>query len=91
MINSIVLSINVTTNEGINLNEISANIKSGIIDYVDSLGVGEDVILAKIIVTVMGITGVEAATMSIPSPSNERIAIADNEKGFIDPNNISIA
>ena len=91
LINSIVLSINVTTNEGINLNEISANIKSGIIDYVDNLGVGEDVILAEIIVTVMGITGVEAATMSIPSPENERIPIADNEKGFIDPNNISIA
>ena len=91
LINSIVLSINVTTNEGINLNEISANIKSGIIDYVDSLGVGEDVVLSEIIVTVMGITGVEAATMSIPSPSNERIAVADNEKAFVDPNNISIA
>ena len=43
------------------------------------------------IVTVMGITGVEAATMSIPSPNNERIAIADNEKAFVNPNNISIA
>ncbi|MDQ6989355.1 MAG: hypothetical protein Q9M19_05680 [Mariprofundaceae bacterium] len=91
LINSIILSINVTTNEGINLNEISANIKSGIIDYVDNLGVGEDVILAEIIVTVMGITGVEAATMSIPSPENERVAISDNQKAFVDPNNISIA
>jgi hypothetical protein len=91
LINSITLSINVTTNEGINLNEISANIKSGIIDYVDNLGVGEDVVLAEIIVTVMGITGVEAATMNIPSPTNERITIADNEKAHVNPNNISIA
>jgi len=91
LINSIVLSIDITTNEGINLNEISANIKSTIIDYVNNLGVGEDVILAEIIVRCMEIVGVEAATMSIPNPSNERIAIADNEKAYVEPGNISIA
>jgi uncharacterized phage protein gp47/JayE len=91
LINSIALSIDITTNEGINLNEISATIKSAIIDYVNNLGVGEDVILAHIIVKCMGITGVEAATMNIPAPSNERIAISDNEKAYVEPSNISIA
>lgn len=91
LINSITLSINATTDDGVNLNEISNNIKSAIIDYVNNLGVGEDVIMSEIIVKIMSINGVEAATFSIPSPSVERISISDNEKAFVEPDKISIA
>jgi uncharacterized phage protein gp47/JayE len=91
LIRQVSVSIDVTTNEGVNLNEISNDIKSSIIDYIDSLGVGQDVILAEMVVAVMDITGVEAITFNEPDPSIERIAIADNEKAFITPDDISVS
>ena len=91
LIARIKLSLDITTNEGVNLNEISNNIKSAIIDHVRGLNVGQDVILSEIIVTVMGISGVAAVTFNIPSPGTERISIDDNEKAFIQADDISIA
>lgn len=91
LIKRVIVSVEVTTNEGVNLNEITNDIKSAIINYIDNLGVGEDVILAEIIVKIMSITGVAAVTFNVPSPTIERISVADNEKAFIEPNDISIA
>jgi uncharacterized phage protein gp47/JayE len=91
LIRRVEVSIEVTTNEGVNLNEISNDIKTAIINYINDLGVGEDVILSEIIVAVMDITGVAAVTFNTPAPSTERISIADNEKGFIEPDDISVA
>jgi hypothetical protein len=91
LINRITVSVDVTTNEGVNLNEISNDIKSAVIDYVSNLGVGEDVILSKITVSIMSITGVAAVTFTSPDPSTERISIADSEKAFIEPDDISVS
>jgi hypothetical protein len=85
------ISINVTTNEGVNLGDISGNIKSIVINYVSSLGVGDDVILSEIIAAIMSIKGVAAVTFTFPEPSTERIVISSNEKATIDPNDIGIA
>jgi len=85
------VSVNITTNEGVNLGDISNNIKSVVINYVSTLGVGEDVILSEIIASIMQIKGVGAVTFSYPSPSTERITIADNEKATVDPNDIGIS
>ncbi len=87
----IVLTIDVTTNEGVNLGDISNNIKSVIINYVGTLGVGEDVILSEIIAAIMQIKGVAAVTFTNPVPSTERITIADNEKATVMPDDIGIA
>lgn len=91
LIKRVKISLEVTTNEGVNLNEISNDIKSAIIDYIDSLGVGQDVILSEIIVKVMSITGVAAVTFNVPAASTERISVADNEKAFVEPQDISVA
>ena len=91
LIRKISVSINITTDEGVNLGDISSNIKSVIINYVSTLGVGEDVILSEITAAVMQIKGVAATTFTYPNPSTERITIADNEKATIDPNDIGIA
>ena len=91
LIKRITINLDVTTNEGVNLNEINNDIKTAVIDYIDNLGVGEDVILSEITVGVMNITGVAAVTFTSPAPSTERISIADNEKGFIEPDDISVA
>jgi hypothetical protein len=84
------VSLDVTTQDGVNLSEISDEISSVIINYVSDLGVGEDVILSDIIVRVKNITGVAAVTFITPVPSSERISISDSEKAFIEPTDISI-
>lgn len=87
----IVITINVTTDEGVNLGDISNNIKSVIINYIGTLGVGQDVILSEIIAEVMNIKGVGAITFTNPTPDTERITIANNEKATIIPDDIGIA
>lgn len=91
LIRKITITINVTTDEGVNLGDITNNIKSVIINYIDTLGVGQDVILSEIIAAVMNIKGVAAVTFTNPTPSTERIVISDNEKATIAPEDIGIA
>jgi uncharacterized phage protein gp47/JayE len=91
LVRKISISINVTTDEGVNLGDISNNIKSVVINYVQTLGVGEDVILSEIIAAIMNIKGVGAVTFTNPTPDTERITIANNEKATIAPEDIGIA
>lgn len=91
LIRSVSLSLNVTTRDGVNLTDITNDIKSAVITYVSSLGVGEDVILSEIIARVMAISGVAAVTFTNPVPSTERIAIADDAKAFVAPESISVS
>lgn len=87
----IVVAIDITTDEGVNLGDISNNIKSVIINYVDQLGVGQDVILSEMIASIMDIKGVGAVTFTNPTPNTERIVIANNEKATVAPEDIGIA
>jgi uncharacterized phage protein gp47/JayE len=91
LVNTITIAINVATNNGVNLGDISNSIQSVIIQYVQGLGVGQDVILSEIIAQVMNINGVAAVTFTNPAPSTERITIAFNERANILPSGISIA
>ena len=84
------IALDVTTQDGVNLSEITDEIVSNVINYVSDLGVGEDVIMSDIIVRVKGIVGVAAVTFIVPSPGSERIFIADGEKAFIEPTDVSI-
>jgi len=83
LIKNISLVLTITTKEGSTIQDISDNIKSAIIDYVNGLGVGDDVILSAIIAAVMKVKGVAAATFNDPLPSEERISISANEKALI--------
>lgn len=83
LIKNISIVITITTKEGSTIQDISSNLKSAIIDYVNGLGVGEDVILSAIIAAVMKVKGVAAATFNDPAPSEERITISANEKALI--------
>jgi uncharacterized phage protein gp47/JayE len=73
------------------LGDISNNIKSVIINYVQGLGVGEYVVISEIIAQVMNIKGVGAVTFTNPVPSTERITIANNERANVVPEDIGIA
>ena len=92
LIKRLSVALQVTTNEGVNLNDITDNIKSTIVGYVNTLGVGNDAILAEITVKIMSITGVQAVTVSSPLAENDgKIAIADNERAYIELTDISVA
>jgi uncharacterized phage protein gp47/JayE len=92
LIKRITMSLQVTTNEGVNLNDVVNDIKSAIINYVNQLGVSGDVILAEVVVRVMGISGVEAVTVNSSLATTEgRIPVSDNERALIEPANISVA
>ena len=91
LIKKISIELNVTTNEGVNLGDISSSIKSSVIQYVQGLGVGEDVILSQIVASIMQIKGVAAVTFVYPVPSTERITISDNEKASISTDSIGIS
>ena len=84
------ISIDVTTKDGVNVSEISNEISSTVINYVNDLGVGQDVILSDIIVRVKRIEGVVAVTFKVPTASTERISILANEKPHISPSDITI-
>lgn len=83
LIKNISIILSITTKEGSTIQDISSNIKSAIIDYVNGLGVGDDVILSAITAVVMKVKGVAAVTFNSPVPSEERISISANEKALI--------
>lgn len=91
LVRKINITVNVTTDEGVNLGDISNNIKSVVINYIQTLGVGQDVILSEIIAAIMNIKGVGAVTFTNPTPNTERVTIANNEKATIQPEDIGIA
>ena len=91
LIKQISMILRIATKDGVNLNDVTNDIKSAVISYVASLGVGEDVVLSEIIRRVKDITGVDAVTFTSPSPSLERIAVYDNEKALTSPDLISLS
>ena len=91
LIKTVSMILIITTRDGVNLNDITNDIKSTVISYVSALGVGEDVILSEIIKRVKSIIGVDAVTFSDPSPSLERIPVSENEKALTSPDLISLS
>jgi hypothetical protein len=85
------LILNITTRYGVNLTDVISDAKSVIVQYVNGLGVGDDVILSEVITRVMSIYGVEAVTFTTPSPSEERIFILSDQKALTKPELISIS
>jgi hypothetical protein len=91
LIQKIKISADITTNKGINLNDLVNDVKSSIISYVNNLGVGEDVIISEIIVKIMDIIGVAAVTITTPAAGTERISVTDKSKAYIEPSDISVS
>lgn len=91
LIKTVSVALKITTKDGVNLNDITNDIKSTVISYVSSLGVGEDIVLSEITRRVKDITGIDAVTFTSPSPTLERIAVDDNEKALTSPDLISLS
>lgn len=91
LIKKITISLAVTTKEGVNLTDVTNEIKTSIISYISGLGVGDDVILSEIIANVMNISGIAAVTFTTPAPTTERITIADDQRAYLAPESIFLS
>jgi hypothetical protein len=91
LVKNITVNVIVKTSGGINLSTVSDAIKSAILNYIKSLGVGDDVIVSELTAAVMGVEGVESATLFDPAPTEERVVIQDNEKAVISIDDITVS
>jgi hypothetical protein len=82
--------LNVLTDEGVTLNQVTDPIKSVVIKYVNNLGVGEPVVLSEIISLVMGVRGVRSVVFINPDPEQQFITVDRNQKAILLPNNINL-
>jgi uncharacterized phage protein gp47/JayE len=70
------VEMNVTLREGISIASLENEIKSAVSGYINSLGVGEDVIIEEIRAAVINISGITDVDLSVPE---NNIPVADNE------------
>jgi len=88
------IGVTVKTIPGTPISILIDPIKSAILAYIASLGVGKDVIISEVIARVQDIPGVEAVTVTNPAPVNgitpERIILQDNEKAIAREEDIAI-
>lgn len=86
LLKQVEIAVDVRPSKGVPLSIISNSIKSAILAYISSLGVGEDVVLSQVVKKVQEVPGVDAVRIMSPSPDNdvppERIVISDNEKAI---------
>lgn len=81
------LIVNATPQEGVSLSSISGQISNSITEYINSLGVGEDVILSEIICAALEVNGV--ADVEVVN-FEENIVIADGELARIDSQDLTV-
>ena len=79
--------VNVTTKSNISLSTVSNAVKAAISEYINSLGVGEDVIVAEIIASVMNVTGIIDVEVNTP---DDNIIIQDHELARISDADIQV-
>lgn len=87
VIQKVAINIDVTPEQGVTLSSIDGEVKSVIASYINSLKVGEDMILAEIINRVMDISGVKDARIISPTSNS---VVQDNELARIDLVDITV-
>jgi len=85
------LSFQVKTKEGVSLSTVSDDLKSRVISYVQSLGLGDDVVLGEVIRAAQETPGVEAVVLLSPSPTGERVTVGDRAKAVIRASDITLS
>lgn len=75
-VKQIEVELDVTLAEGVTISSLENDIKSAVTGYVNTLGVGEDVVIERIRAAVIAISGITDVVINSPT---ENIAIADNE------------
>lgn len=86
-VRQLIIQLRLTLANGVSIGSIQNEVKSAVSGYVNTLGVGEDVIIEEIrsaVIQIAGITDVEILTPT------ENIPIADNERADVSDPNILI-
>lgn len=71
------MMIRVTTNQGVALSSISDTIKSSVIGFVNSLGLGQSVVLSEVVSIIQSVSGVNSVVLVSPVLEQELITIGD--------------
>ena len=90
-IQKVKIAMKIKTSKGVALQSIADTIKSAVDGYINSLGLGEDVVMSEVIKLVQQIPGVDALVLTSPIPSTERIAVGDKSIARIDSNDITVS
>lgn len=90
-IQRVTLNIKVKTKEGVALASISDTIKSSVVGFINSLGLGVDVILSDIVCIVRETAGVESVILVDPELKTERITVNDDAIARTTPNGITLS
>jgi len=81
------VTIDVSTSDGLTLALVKNDVKSAISNYINGLGVGEDVVLSEIIAAVMAVTGIVDSSILTPTAN---VLIAANELARISETDIIV-
>jgi len=84
-------NLTITTNSGVNLSAVSNNVQSTVINYIESLNVGQAIILSQIVANVMQVSGVQSVNITSPTSATQIITLLPNEKAITSASNISVA
>jgi hypothetical protein len=85
------ISIKIRTNNGVSLTSISDSIKSAVVGYVNSLQLGNSVVLSNIVALVQAQSGVDSVVLVNPILENEIITIGDKSVARTSPSSITLS
>ena len=85
LVRAISIALQVSPKDGVTLNSISDVVRATVSTYINSLGVGQSVILAEIVRVVQSLPGVYSVTVlsSLPAATFDRIVVSSIEKCLV--------
>lgn len=83
----VVLILDITPEDGVSLSSINDGIKTAVLEYVNSRGVGQDVVLSEIVASAQSVAGVFDVEISNHTAN---IVIADGELARLDSSDLLI-
>lgn len=79
-VKSLEVELDITLAEGVTISSLENDVKSAVTAYINTLGVGEDVIIERIRAAVINVSGITDVVINSPTAN---VAIADNEVGRV--------
>lgn len=76
-IQRVTLNVKVKTKEGVALPSITDPIKSNVVGFINSLGLGQDVVLSEVVSIIQSTAGVDSVVLVDPLLQEERITVSD--------------
>jgi phage-related baseplate assembly protein len=79
-VRDISVELDITLQDGVSITSVENDVKSAVTGYINTLGLGDDVIIERIRAAVIAIPGITDVVINDPT---ENIVIADNEKANV--------